>query len=244
MATQTTDPGRSGGLSAFLANTRRIGGIAGILFVVVFIAGILVQGDTPMLEDDADEIRAFFADSDDSNLYLVGDWLTGVAFVLFFLPFISALRSVLGPADPSGGMWARLAFIGGVLMLAFGAASSMAFGALALTQAEALDDSTLLFANGISQYGFGSAVPLGMVAFLLPASLVIVASGVLWRWLGIFGLVLALLAIVGALWVVDGDQTSGLGILGILAFIGFGVWVLITSVGMLMADRRDRAPMR
>ncbi|MEP6872437.1 MAG: hypothetical protein ABI939_11395, partial [Anaerolineaceae bacterium] len=79
------------------------------------------------------------------------------------------------------------------------------------------------------------------VAFLLPASLVILASHVLWRWLGFAGVVLALLNLVSALWVVNGEQESFLGLLGLIGFIGFGLWVLATSIGMLMAGKREPA---
>lgn len=231
---------RDGMLSDWLRNTRRIGGIAGIIFVVVFAVGIVVSGDTPMVNDDIEEIRAFWTDSGDTDSYLVGDWLTAVAFLLFFLPFLSALRSVLGPADPSGGMWARTAFGAGLVLVGLGGAASMANGALGLGQAEGLDDSTLRFVTDATAYGFGVAAPLAIAATLVPASLVILATGVLWRWLGILGLVVALAGVVGALWVVDGDQESFLGVLGFIAFVGLGVWILATSVAMLMSDRRDR----
>src|SRR5215211_4646418 len=107
MTTRSVSNSSTGGLSGMLANTRRIGGIAGVAYVVVFVVGIVMQGDTPMADDDVESIREFFADSDKTNMYLVGDWLIGFAFIFFFLPFLSSLRSVLGAADPSGGMWAR-----------------------------------------------------------------------------------------------------------------------------------------
>jgi len=194
-----------------------------------------------MVDDDAASISAFFSDSGDSNRYLMADWLIGVAFVLFFLPFVSALRSFLGAADPSGGAWARFSFAGGLLILVGGLASSLAYGSLAVAQTEGLDDSTLLFARGMTAYGFGSSVPLGIAALIGPASLIILASGVLWHWLGFFGLVVALLNLFGALWLVGGDQESLIGLLGLLGFVGFGVWTIAASIGMLRADRRDVA---
>lgn len=223
----------SGGLSGFLANTRRIGGTAGIAYVVLFVASVILQGDTPMGDDDAAAIRDFFGDSDKSNMYLVSDWLIGLAFIVFFLPFLSALRTVLGPADPSGGTWSRLSFAGGLLVLAAGLAGSLAYGALALSDASELDDATLLFARDMNAYGFGSGVPLTIVALIMPASLIVIASGVFWKWLGYLGVVVALANMVGALWVIGGEQESPIGVFGIVGFIGFGVWVLITSIAML-----------
>ena len=174
-------------------------------------------------------------------MYLVADWLIGLAFIVLFLPFISALRMVLGAADPGGGMWARLSFAGGLLLVAVGLAVSMSWGALALTEAEGLDDSPLVLAHQMNMYAFGYAVPFCLAAFMLPASLVIVASGVLWRWLGIAGLVIGLLNILGVLWVVQGEQESFVGILGILGFLGFGLWTLATSIALLRSANDDRA---
>ena len=222
-----------------LANTRRIGGIAGIAYVVLFIIGILLQGDTPMADDDIESVREFFADSDKTNMYLVGDWLIGIAFIFFFLPFLSSLRSVLGGADPSGGMWARLAFAGGILVLAAGLAGSLAWGALALLPVTDIDDSTLLFANRINHYGFGSGLPLTLAALIVPASLVVIASGVFWRWLGYAGLIVALANVVGALWVIEGDQETFIGLFSLIGFAGYGLWMLATSIALLMSARDE-----
>ena len=136
-------------------------------------------------------------------------------------------------------MWARLSVVGALVMLAAGLGASLSWGALAIAPVEDLDDSTLLLANRMTAYGFGSGMQFGLGAFIGFSSLVILASGVLWRWLGALGLVLAVLNIVGALWVVDGDQEGLLGVLGIIGFIGFGVWTLATSVGMLRAPRTN-----
>jgi hypothetical protein len=227
------------GLAGFLANTTRIGGIAGIAYVVLFIVGVVIQGDTPMIDDDAATVREFFGDGDDANMFLLGDWLTGVAFVVFFLPFLSALRTFLAPADPSGGTWVRAMFAGGLLILAAGGASTLTFGGLATGGADGLDDSTLDFANAQASYGFSSFVSLAMTAYLLSAGLVILAGGRLWRWLGAAALVVALLNIVGALQVLDPDPETALGVLGIVGFLGFGLWNLAASIGMLMRSRAE-----
>src|SRR5688572_10614528 len=238
--TATSVSNRSAGrLSDMLANTRRIGGITGIAYVVLFIIGILLQGDTPMADDDIESVREFFADSDKTNMYLVGDWLIGIAFIFLFLPFLSSLRSVLGVADPSGGMWARLAFAGGILVLAAGLAGSLAWGSLALLPVTDIDDSTLLFANRINHYGFGSGLPLTLAALIVPASLVVVASGVFWRWLGYAGLIVALANVVGALWVIEGDQETFIGLFSLIGFAGYGLWMLATSIALLMSAEDD-----
>jgi hypothetical protein len=225
----------AGTLARVLSSPWKIGGIAGIGYVVMFvIGGIVLQGETPMRDDDIETIRRYWAD--DSNRYLVGDWLVAAGFILFFLPFVSALRSVLGPADPSGGVWSRLVLIGGVTALLVGAAASMAWGALALSSARDIDDSTLRLAMDMDAYGFAT-LGWGIAAFLLPTSVLILLSGALWRWTGIVGIVAAVLMALGALWVVSGDEEGVFGVLGFIAFPLWAIWTIAVSVCMLMRSR-------
>lgn len=220
--------------SGILKNPWKLGGIAGLVFFVLFVVGGLVlQGDTPMYGDSVKEIRDYFGNGDDSNRFLIGDWLTAIGFVLFFLPFMSALRQVLAPADPSDGVLARLIVPGGVLFLVLGAVGSMSWAALALGDTKDLDDSSVRLAMDLNTY-MSAVIVFGVAAFLVPASLIIISSRVLWRWLGWFGLVVALVAIVSDLWLVQGDDESFLGFLGFIAFIGLGIWILATSIGMLV----------
>ena len=220
--------------SGILKNPWKLGGIAGLVFFVLFVVGgIVFQGDTPMYGDSVKEARDYFGNGDDSNRYLVGDWLTAIGFIVFFLPFISALRQVLAKDDPSDGVLSRLVLVGGVVFLLLGAVGGMTWGALALGQTKDLDDSSVSFAMDLNTYVTTMGI-FGAVAFLVPASLIILSSRVLWRWLGWLGLAVSVVGIVSALWLVQGDDESFLGFLGFIAFIGLGVWVLATSIAMLI----------
>jgi hypothetical protein len=89
----------------------------------------------------------------------------------------------------------------------------------------------------MNHYGFGSGVPLTIAAVIVPASLVILATGVFWRWLGVAGIIVALCNIVGALWVIEGDQETFIGIFGIVGFLGYALWILATSIALLMSPK-------
>ena len=65
-------------------------------------------------------------------MYLFGDYLAGIAFVFFFIPYLVTLRWVLGSGEGGRAIGSWLAVIGGVLMVTFGAAAAMFFGALAI----------------------------------------------------------------------------------------------------------------
>jgi hypothetical protein len=108
----------------------RIGGLLGIGFVVLFlIGGIALQGETPTYDDPIDEIRAYWEDEGDT--YLLGDYLIGLAFLFGWIPLIVSLRALLGRAEGGPQLWSRVAFVGGVITLVFGAIAGLADGALA-----------------------------------------------------------------------------------------------------------------
>ena len=171
--------------SDFLNNPRRMGGIFGIAFIILFIiAGPVLQSDVPVAGDSVADIRSYWAD--DGDRYLTGDLLFGIAVILLFVPFAAALRTVIASGDRSGGMWVRMMFAGAIIGVVLGGAGAAASGALAIEGADGIDDSTLLFATRAGAYSF-TGLGLGFALMLLAASVVIVQSGVLWRWLAIVG---------------------------------------------------------
>jgi hypothetical protein len=210
--------------------------VAGIAFIVLFAAGIVTSGDSPMYGDDAGEIRSFFADH--SNQYLVGNWLTGLAVVFLFLPFVATLRSVLERAEGAGGTWARTAFVGGLLWAIIGGAASVSMGALAFTKAENLDDSTLLFVVGADWIGFATA-SFGLALMIAAASAVIIRTGVLWRWMGYAGGIVAAVIIVGALNPVQHDVENWMPFLSLIGQLCGALFVLLSGIQLAMRKTLD-----
>ena len=97
----------------------------GIGFVILFlIGGIFLTGDTPMRDDSIEDIRKFFAD--DGEMYLLGDYLTGIAFIFLFLPYLVTLRWVLGSGEGWPPIWSWLTVLGGVSMLVIGGTAAVA----------------------------------------------------------------------------------------------------------------------
>ena len=65
----------------------------------------------------------------------------------------------------------------------------------------------------MSTYAFtGFSLTMGL--FVASASLVVLRTGVLWRWLAALGFIAAVLLVVGAAWPIDGDEEGALAILG------------------------------
>ncbi len=221
------------GARSFVDQWWRVGGLVGILFVVLFIIGaFIIEGDTPMSDDSASDIRKYFVDH--PHKFLVGEFLIAFAFVFFLLPFASALRSFLGRAEGPAAIWSRLVFAGALLMTAVGAAASGLQGALAYSAAGFADDNILKTIVNANYYTFTTAFPFLAALMVLSASVVILRTGALWRWLGGFGVIFAIAAVISTLAVLNDDPMGPLGVLGFIVFIALGVWILIAGAGMLM----------
>lgn len=219
----------------------RVGGMFGIGFVILFlIGGIFLTGDTPMRDDSIEDIRKFFAD--DGEMYLLGDYLTGIAFIFLFLPYLVTLRWVLGSGEGWPPIWSWLTVLGGVCMLVVGGTSSVFFGALAISEGnpDVIDDAGVRLLMEMSTYAFtGFSLTMGL--FVASASLVVLRTGVLWRWLAGLGFLAAVLLVIGAAWTVDGDEEGALAIMGFTGAPLTLLWILISSIGMVMM-KEEPAP--
>jgi hypothetical protein len=218
----------------------RVGGLFGLGFAVLFVIGaIIIQGEPPMRDDSVQQIREYFAD--DGTKYLVGDYMTSIGFVLFFLPYVVTLRWVLGSGEGWPPIWSWLTMVGGVMTVALGGAGAMAFGTLAISADNAeIDDSSIRLFMELSTYAFG-LFSFGLALFVASASVVILRTRVLWRWLPLLGFVAAVLLVVGASWPIDGDEEGALAIPGFIGAPLTLLFVILTSVNMLML-KEEPAP--
>ena len=213
----------------FLDKWWRTGGALGIGFIILFIVSLGLQAGAPDVESSADEVREYF--TNDGDIFLIGDYVGALAFVFFFLPFVSTLSGLLGRAEGNPAIWSRVVFAAGVVLLAFGGASASFRVALAF-EADKTNDSVLLTLMSLDYVAF-AALPIVAGLFVLAASLVILKTGVLWRWLGWLGLPIAVVAAISGLATFDTDPFGPLAILGFVALIAWLVWTLGVSVQML-----------
>ena len=213
----------------------RVGGLLGIGWIVLFIiGGFILQGETPSRDDDIAEIREYF--TDDAEMYLAGDYLIGLGFTLFFLPFLVILRRVLGVAAGWPNIFARVALLAGVIALIWGGIAGFFWGTLAVGAAEheEIDDSAVRLLMEIDVYAFaGLQLPVGV--FMLATGLSIWLGRTLsWRWIGIVAIIGGILALIGAAWPIDGDEEGALAIPGFIGFLLILISVLLISINLLL----------
>src|SRR3989337_2492401 len=157
-------------LDVFFDKWWRVGGVAGILYLVMFMIGIILQGGPPNFDDPVNEIQDWFTDS--GKQYIAGNYLISLGFVLFFLPFLSSLRGLLASAEGGAAVWSRVAFASGLLFLVFGATASIFWGALAFGfgVVEEGDEGTVKTLMYLDAYAF-SGLFMVLVPLLLSVSL-------------------------------------------------------------------------
>ena len=209
----------------------RLSGLAGIVFAVLILAALAVQGVLPNADAPVEEVRAFFVD--DRDAILAGVWLrflAGFAFVWF----LGTLRSALRRAEGGTGRLAAVAFGSGLVFLAAGLVSNVALAGVAFTADREVDEGVAVALLTMTHFGY---IAGGMaLAWLLAATFfVVVRTGVFSRLIGWTGVAIGLAAIV-----------CGLAFAGTRAELAahpfFVVWVLAVSVLLLRTPVDDSAP--
>jgi hypothetical protein len=227
---------RTAGSPATLSGMRRIVGLLGLGWLVLFaIGGPVLQGRPPGFDMPAMELREQFQQH--ATRYLAGDLIAGAGFCLLLVPFAAFLPDALGVVAPTG--WARLASSSAVGLTVAGGAVTSFLDAIAIAHGgPQLDDATLsmlIYANSAG------------IAFLgLPAATFAVAAGALaWlaggRVLAMFGWLAATLLLAGAAFPL-GAADGPLWTIRFAGFVILAAFVAATSIMLLGPRRPARDP--
>ena len=208
---------------------RQLAGVAGIIGVVLFVIAFGLMADAPTATDPGDDVRTWFEDNGDR--LLAAYYLMGIGAVIFLVPFFLGLRSVLAEAEGGEAMWTQIAFFGAALFVVLGGVGMAYWGVLGQA-IDDLDDGTMIALMHADLFAF-SLIGLALAIYFVGSGLVSLRTGVFWGWLGGLELILAVLAVIGVANIIDGDPEGVLGIFGWIAFTGFGVVILLQSVGLL-----------
>jgi hypothetical protein len=195
-------------------NTRSVGPLTGILFVVLVIVAFLVSGETPATDDSPREIVDFYLDNDDSQAAGSAVLALGCVALIFFLGTLR--RSLRAAAGDDGGL-STVVLLGGVV-LAVGASIFAGIGFTLGDAADELPPSAILTLNALNSDMFFT-VAVGTAVFNLALALAVLRHGGLPRPLGWVALVIGI---------------AGLTPLGFFAFLATGIVIVWASVALLM----------
>ncbi|WP_139346543.1 DUF4386 family protein [Sinomonas mesophila] len=224
---------RTGGATG---RSNRWAAVAGLGFAAVVVASFFLPAQ-PSIDSPAEGIAAqLAADLTAHQLSLLLGFLADVAFLVFLAGLWSRLRRGEGQA----GMFAALVLIAGAavvtLMLVSGGLS------LALVQhaSGGQPDPAVLSALIALNAWVGSAILPASAAMFLGAAMAILTTRALPRWLGWLAAATAVLLLISLAGVFQ--STPGEGVLGIIGFSGFLlflIWVLATSIVLLLRPGRQ-----
>ena len=219
---------------------KQVAGWAGVVYSVIIVAVLVLIIDAPTFSDSAADYRDWFANNE-----------TQIAWVTFGLPiayalvllFASGLRSFLEHADSASGcMWSRLSFAGAITMVSVSGVGWAVWAVLGLDDVLAVaSDGTVTTMFALITVIFSAIVPCGQAAFMGGASVVILQRGVMARWIGWFGVAIALTMFAGSLWRVSGDPEGLLGPPPQM-LIPFVVWTLAVAITMIRARTGEPSP--
>ncbi len=210
------------------AKWQRYGLLAGVVFVVLNVIGLVTSGAPPARDASAEKINKYFVD------YGGGIKLAAVLFaigLIFGLWWLGSLWRVIGRLEPSGPRLALIAVLGFVMS---GAVASVG---QAILVAPVLRADTL---GGTAEFVW--VLSFGAFCFVMAtaaAHMLALAALVLWKgflpvWMGWLALVSAALCAVATV----GAGTEA-GLFMMLQFAGFAswlLWVLLASILLFRAQ--------
>jgi hypothetical protein len=210
----------------------RYASASGILFVFFVIVGFVVQPKPPAADATAQEVLEYIVDK--QNTLHVVQLLFGAAG-LFFIWFIGTLRHLLGRAEGNEGRLATTAYGGGLVAAA---TLMVGLGLTAVASLHPVENGANLTHALIDASLLVPAVgaPAAFVYFAANG-LSILRSGYLPAWMGWFGLVTAVLNIlgIGAVFT-DHGVFAGDGLFGF--FLGFACFLLWNLGASIMLYRK------
>ena len=166
---------------------RRLAPLTGIVFAVLLVVTFTTPS-TPDVHDTGQQVIQHY--NDHKSAHLLGDITGGVA-VVFFLFFISALRSFFKDKEGADGL-SMAAFAGGILIAVGGGL----FTSLDVALIDARHDISPQAVQALNVLSNDIFFPfeIGLIVFALSIGLAIIASGALPKWLGWVMVVIGIVA--------------------------------------------------
>ena len=212
--------------------------VAGLVFTALVVASFFTP-DMPSSDSPAEDIAAQLAgDRAAHQLSLLLGVLADVAFLVFLAGLWSRLRRWEGPA----GMFAAMFLTAGAALVTLMLVSAGLYRALVQYASGGQPDPAVLPALTVLNDWVGAAIVPAGVAMFLGAAMAILTTRALPRWLGWLAAATAVLLLISLAGVFQTSPEGGVvGIAGFGGFLLFLVWVLATSVVLLLRPGRQPA---
>ena len=207
-----------------MKSSPRLAPLTGIVFVVLLIlAFVVVEGETPDIDDSAQKITSFY--HDDQGKHIAAVILVALS-TIFLTVFAVSLREFLRLPGESD-FWPTVALVGGAVAVAgFLVAAGIHF-ALIDGGDKNISPDAMVALNAIDADDFfGFATPLGIM-LLGAGGATLRAGAALPKWMGWAAIVLFVVFFTPA---------------GFAAFGLTGIWIIIASILMYQRSEASAAP--
>jgi hypothetical protein len=195
--------------------------LAGLLFVALVVASIIVGGETPETDDATAKVVAEWARDDSEQ---IASALISALAAIPFLWFLGSLRSTLRAGEGGTGRLSAIAYGAGIVVVAGAAIDASLQFAVADSVGEVPPNVTQTLSVLYSD--FFLIFPVGFVPLFIASALVILRTRVLPAWLGWTALVLGILGLAGPV--------------GFFAFLVGLLWIAAASI--VMFQQGNAAP--
>ena len=202
------------------SRVERMAPLAGVLFSVIVVVGILVGGETPDSGASPAEILDHYEDEGPIFVGIIALLLAGI--VLLF--FAGVLRRHLAAVGPE---WLATVVFGGAVAIAVGLGTFLSSQVALVDAADKNQEATLQTLNVLDNSNFGPAV-IGLAVMYLASAWHVISSRSLPVWIGWLSLLLGIMSVLGPL--------------GFVAFLAFPIWVLIVSIALFRRVTDRSAP--
>lgn len=219
----------------------RYGAGAGIAFVVLLVVGTFIVPMAPHIDASTGRIVSYV---DGHRRGLMTSTLLGWFSVLAFLWFLGHLRHVLQRSESGAEALSPLVFGTGVAGAVVAMMASLPMGTLAFMAGRPADPTSpatvrLLFDMS---WMMGALAGLAAGLFLIVGSLAMIRREMVSANLGWLGMLFAaLLWISSAADLYVHSYSRGLDVVGLIGFLGFALWVLLSSLSMYQRPEVERA---
>jgi hypothetical protein len=210
------------------SSTERWGPIAGIAFVVLFVAGLLLN-NLPDGDSSIVKLASYYNDNGNRAQLIISSYLLFLAGV-FFLWFLSGLRVRLLEAEGAPGRLTSIAFGGGLVFVACLMVAAACFMTVAANIAFGDEKFVANGAGALPELGYPVIFIggfFGAIAMIDAASVLFLRGRMLPSWIAYFGFVTAVLLLVAFLF---------------FPALLFVLWILFVSVAMLRSRPAGAVP--
>lgn len=212
------------------ATPYRISGIAGLLFVTLsFVSsGITIQ--PPTYIQDGATLASWFAEN--GAQFRFGHVIAALAFLPFYFPFFAGFCERLREAEGEPSIWSRVTWAGVIMSPAAGTVGG-AFNIGPALLGERISPETAVFAAAANFYTFPVVSGAMNSIIMIGATVVILRTGVFWRWLGWSGALIGVAAIVGSAALVENDPGGLFATTSAFSWLAYFLWIVAASIGLI-----------